>query len=857
MRSAAPLVVADGRVLGVARITSPHTAEVRTTDARVLTARAVGLRWTTGEAGAADSGQQERPAPSADASRLEPPVLPVDPAAVGPHAVRSATYDLGDTAMRLDALPGKPVETRGVVHVPVVAADRGDPLPVVVFLHGMHEWCQGPSDGSWPSWPCPAGQEPVPSYRGYDRYAAVLASHGYAVVSISADGVNAHSNEQPDLGNRARGEAVLRTLDLLRTWSSGGGGPLGSLVAGRLDFSRVGLMGHSRGGEGAVRAALMNAARPQPYGVRAVLPLAPTDFQRAALPHVAMSVLLPLCDGDVSDLQGQHYFDDARYVTGGRDEAPRSVVVMHGANHNFYNKEWTPGPDRPTGFDDWGGDPRDPACGPAGPVRLTAAEQVRAGTAVVAGFFRAYLGRERSLLPMFDGSGARPAGFVAELDEQAQQPDRDRVDLARFDRGLQPATASGAVSVESCAGATEGPQDRPGSVPWCTTRVSGELAPQWVRAYLVPGYQTTRVAHLRWSGSGALTVPARVDASGYDALTFRAAPDVSRGASPDLVVRVTDILGAYADVSVSSVSPALTLTPGTWAPRVLLRQVHVPLRSLPGLALDRLASVQLRTTGKGGAYVADVALARAGLGQSRPTPLPQASVEDLRIVEQDGPVLTQVRVSLDRTSPRPVRVYVEAEAVAVGGDFAPAAVQRLVEVPPGRRTVTVPLRLPGDRLDQEDERLFRIGLAARRGAVPGDDLATGVLVDDDPSPTVRVGAARVVEGGRFLKFPLELSTASGRYVEVALRAADGTAVLGEDFGIYAEDGFSGPGRADGATRRFTGYVGPGDARGWAYLPVTDDDVAEPVETLRVVLLGAHGAELGSPRVAVGTIADDD
>ena len=39
-----------------------------------------------------------------------------------------------------------------------------------------------------------------------------------------------------------------------------------------------------------------------------------------------MSVLLPTCDGDVFSLEGQHYFDDTRYVAFGLDPAPRSVV---------------------------------------------------------------------------------------------------------------------------------------------------------------------------------------------------------------------------------------------------------------------------------------------------------------------------------------------------------------------------------------------------------------------------------------------------------------------------------------------------------------------------------------------------
>jgi len=180
----------------------------------------------------------------------------------------------------------------------------------------------------------------VLSYRGYDAPASVLASHGYHVVSISANAINAWDFETVDSGALARAQLVLAHLDLWRRWSTAGGVPFGRRFVGRVDLHTVGLMGHSRGGEGVVRAALLNAERRISYGIRAVLPLAPTDFSRPTLPAVAVSVLLPYCDGDVWDLQGQHFFDDTRYAVTG-DRAPRSAVLVMDANHNFFNTEWT------------------------------------------------------------------------------------------------------------------------------------------------------------------------------------------------------------------------------------------------------------------------------------------------------------------------------------------------------------------------------------------------------------------------------------------------------------------------------------------------------------------------------------
>jgi hypothetical protein len=285
----------------------------------------------------------------------------------------------------------------------------------VIFLHGRHSACYDPV--AWRTsnsqWPCPEGQRPIDSHKGYDGPAEALAGHGYAVVSISANGVNAADNPySEDRGALARGEVVMRHLDLLADAAKGKGDPaLAGLFEGRLDMSDIGLMGHSRGGEGVVKAALLNDGRGKPYGIRAVLPLAPTDFARATLPNIPMSVFLPYCDGDVSNQQGQHFYDDTRYADT-RDRAFRSSLMMMGVNHNFFNTEWTPGAAHAPANDDWFNN-ADPVCGNTAPSRLSAAEQYAVGTAYIAGFFRLVQGGEDALLPLFDGTVERsrpPAG---------------------------------------------------------------------------------------------------------------------------------------------------------------------------------------------------------------------------------------------------------------------------------------------------------------------------------------------------------------------------------------------------------------------------------------------------------------
>jgi hypothetical protein len=70
--------------------------------------------------------------------------------------------------------------------------------------------------------------------------------------------------------------------------------------------------------------------------------MAPTDFQ-ATHPNArgtALSVLLPLCDGDVNRLSGIGFYD--RSVAAGKDTARnfKSVLAVWGTNHNGYNTQW-------------------------------------------------------------------------------------------------------------------------------------------------------------------------------------------------------------------------------------------------------------------------------------------------------------------------------------------------------------------------------------------------------------------------------------------------------------------------------------------------------------------------------------
>lgn len=344
-------------------------------------------------------------------------------------------HDFGDQAFQPSGFPIA-VEVTGSVHYP--SALSGGPFPVVVFLHGRHFTCFSGSTASM-AWPCPPGQSPIPSFEGYDYVAEVLASHGYIVISVSANGINARDNFVSDLGMLARAELLQHHLGIWQTFNSTGGSPFGTTFVGKLNLQNIGTMGHSRGGEGVVRHFILDQAQGSPWEIRAVLPLAPVDFSRFVINNVPLEVVLPYCDGDVFDLQGVHFFDDARYNVPG-DTRSKHIVYAMGANHNFFNTVWTPGLFEAGTFDDWtffieqGGS--DPHCGTLpGNRRLTDAQQRGLATAYLSAFFRTYLGSENNFLPLLTGDASPPpSAMTTDLFVSYHAPDDParRLDVNRL-----------------------------------------------------------------------------------------------------------------------------------------------------------------------------------------------------------------------------------------------------------------------------------------------------------------------------------------------------------------------------------------------------------------------------------------
>jgi len=551
-----------------------------------------------------------------------------DPGAPGPLTVTREEYNFGDTAFTATDFPG-PIELIASIHYP--ANLPAGPYPVILFMHGRHATCFV-GGSALLQWPCTAqGSQSIPSYRGYDYVAEAIASHGYVVVSVSANGVNAVDNSVFDLGALARAELLQKHLDILNTFNTTGGAPFGTKFVGKLDLTRVGTMGHSRGGEGVVRHKVLNDSLGAPYGIKAVFPLAPVDFNRFVVNNAALNVLLPYCDGDVSDLQGVHFYDDARYNVPG-DQSPKHYELVMGANHNFYNTIWSPSSPFPGTANDWlafvPGGRSDSQCGTVrGNQRLTEAQQRGTGLAYMSAFFRTYVGGETQFIPILTGDAPPPASAQTNnLFVSYHAPDNPalRLDVNRLltETNLTVNTLGGAAT-------------QTGLTPY---DLCGGNAPQ--PAVCLPGQSNARQPHttpsarssarglsqLRtgWNnmtGNYRNDIPSTLgNVSGFQAVQFRVSVNFAdarnlEGLAQDFRVVLTDASGASSSVRVSDVSGALYFPPGSVGPvpKVVLNTVRVPLSAFGGVNLNAVRSVQFVFDERfqGAVLVTDLAFASA------------------------------------------------------------------------------------------------------------------------------------------------------------------------------------------------------------------------------------------------------
>ena len=281
-----------------------------------------------------------------------------NPAAPGPHTVRSLTYGAGENRRLLEFGADRDLESRtvdasslledwkdlkqrsrewywgfGLDEAPLNARvwlpDGDGPFPLVLIVHGNHAM-EDYSDA------------------GYAYLGELLASRGLVAVSLDQNYINGtwsgdfRGKEMP-----LRAWLMLEHLALWRDWQTENDHPLGA----RVDLANIALIGHSRGGEAVSMAYAFNNLDHYPddatiefdynFAIRSLVAIAQVDqryHRRVELNDVNFLTLHGSYDSDEPAYHGMRQY---HRIALGRDEYRfKAGIYVHGANHGQFNSTW-------------------------------------------------------------------------------------------------------------------------------------------------------------------------------------------------------------------------------------------------------------------------------------------------------------------------------------------------------------------------------------------------------------------------------------------------------------------------------------------------------------------------------------
>jgi serralysin len=167
-------------------------------------------------------------------------------------------------------------------------------------------------------------------------------------------------------------------------------------------------------------------------------------------------------------------------------------------------------------------------------------------------------------------------------------------------------------------------------------------------------------------------------------------------------------------------------------------------------------------------------------------PLPTLAIGDATVMEgNSGTSDANFTVSLSAVSGQTVTVnYVSAAGTGGAGDFI--ATNGTATFPPGTTSRTVTVKVLGELLNEPDETFF-VNLSGAANAIISDAQGDGLILNDDPLPTLSIGDVTIAEGNSGTinaVFTISLSTASGRTLSVNFATANlaqGGATAGSDY----------------------------------------------------------------------------
>ncbi|HXD32505.1 MAG TPA: hypothetical protein VN643_15390 [Pyrinomonadaceae bacterium] len=285
----------------------------------------------------------------------EQPSLVVVPStlAAGAAAISTSEYGTGvgpattSVAIPYDDLASATnFRLRGRLIYPSVIP-AGMKLPLVVFAHGRHiPLMVNTGMGFFRVDSDLTGDE---NYRGYTYLQEHLARLGYATLSVDLDetfGLSALGYPAiASSGIRLRAYVMLRNIEEVISNPAIAGGAL----SGKINTSRIFLIGHSRGAEAVLVAwSLLSGTTASPPGaapytlaasaIKGIVSIAPVSAENPALAGVPPYLLIyGSADGDVNGAEDNHIWPFRHFD---RATGPAHLIYAIGACHNYFNSSW-------------------------------------------------------------------------------------------------------------------------------------------------------------------------------------------------------------------------------------------------------------------------------------------------------------------------------------------------------------------------------------------------------------------------------------------------------------------------------------------------------------------------------------
>ena len=269
-----------------------------------------------------------------------------DPAQPGPYPVGRTEYDFTDAYdIPWGDYKDKNVDVRAVVAYPAEIAGTDPPVwgtnkefPLIVILHGNHIVCKNFNCTCQP-------KDRVPNHKGYNYLLDLWASQGFIAVSIDGYDITGCPTDR----FIERGALILEHLRYWKNWNDKtvSDPTFSGRFWNRVAMQRIGIAGHSRGGEGVAAAVQINRDLGLGYDIKAAVLISPTDYNWSKPPgggpieflieDTPVFNIMGSSDGDVWDNEGAQLYDRA---SPNLHFATKSQAYIYGADHNSWNTIW-------------------------------------------------------------------------------------------------------------------------------------------------------------------------------------------------------------------------------------------------------------------------------------------------------------------------------------------------------------------------------------------------------------------------------------------------------------------------------------------------------------------------------------